>query len=139
MGRTALIPWLVAITVSLVLWEPIFLHYLRRLLLFHSLLTNLWTSKWQLRNFLKVSENTFLHCFLLLKKKKIRETFQHELERQLSQCGLQITFGPATNPESLCLTGTLLKREIALVSLELFTTYSEVRTKELIFKFYLSH
>lgn len=73
MGRTALIPWLVAITVSLVLWEPIFLHYLRRLLLFHSLLTNLWTSKWQLENFLKVSENTFLHCFLLLKKKKKRD------------------------------------------------------------------
>lgn len=34
-----------AITASLVLWESIFLYYLRWLLLFHSLLTNLLTSK----------------------------------------------------------------------------------------------
>lgn len=46
MGRTFLISCLVAITASLVLWESIFLYFVRWLLLLHSFPTNLLTRKW---------------------------------------------------------------------------------------------
>lgn len=77
-----------------------------------------------------------------LKKKKRKGTFQQELKRQLSLCGLQITFGPATCPAklhlSLRLTG-MAAEEIDCPGLFGVVYYSEVRTKVLMFKFYFSH